>query len=567
MSAAAKHHHLNVLLLLPVLLVLFPHAVGALSIAPGMVTRIAGRSEGDGVPPWPLTGDARTTFVGTPLALATDPTTGHVYFLTNLSSVYKLDTTTSSLTLVAGNGTTGPGVDGVRGNASALNVPRINGLGFNGGLVVNSSTGDLIIADTFNHRIRRVSAATGMISTIAGSGQNGLGADGDVATATNISYPTDLVFDGAGNLLFADTGSSRIRKVWTNGTITTVAGGCKSGCTSGSDWNANIDGTIAVDTTLDFKTTNTYFFNGTQFTEHTSFPTSLVVIPPTAPANSPVARAGDILFILHSLPMSTLFFNRGVKRISSSTNRISSVTGPYGTTPDTSYHAELPPNTLANSRQFQIYAIAYEPITHFIYLVDSQKSGKHLLKISMETGYISVVTPPFAASGGLQPFNPLQVVRPDGSIGGQLSEQTPKAQPLDLIGLGDNFAPRIVSGKDSVLVLTTSYGQILAANVSNDTLAQPLGCGTQNFTSFNNRDLDGALLSYFLVPDADACRRMCCGMPPCSAFVLDRNGATSSAFGTRDRWSTSSTCYLYANATQLIPASGIQCSVLTSALL
>jgi hypothetical protein len=538
--SAAKHLRNKTLLLFLLVVLCHHHAVGALSIAPGMVTRIAGRSEGDGVPPWPLTGDARTTFIGRVTALATDPTTGHVYLLTNLSSVYKLDTTTSSLTLVAGNGTTGPGLDGVRGNASALNVPPINGFGFNGGLVVNSSTGDLIIADTFNHRIRRVSAATGIISTIAGSGQNGLGADGDVATATNISYPTDPVLDGKGNLLFADTGSGRIRKVWINGTITTIAGGCKSGCVSGSDFNANIDGAIAVDTTLDFKTTNTYFFNGTQFTEHNPFPVSLVVIPPTAPANSPVARAGDILFILHSFSWSTVIYNRGVKRISSSTNRISSVTGPHDTTRDISYNAELPPNTLANSRQFQISSIAYEPTTHFIYLVDTQT---HLLKISMETGYISVVTPPFAASGGLQPFNPLQVVRPDGSIGGQLSEQTPKAQPLDLIGLGDNFAPRIVSGKDSVLVLTTSYGQILAANVSNDTLAQPLGCGTQNFTSFINRDLDGALLSYFLVPDADACRRMCCGMPPCSAFVLDRNGATSSAFGTRDRWSTSSTCY------------------------
>jgi hypothetical protein len=560
MSAAAKHHHLNVLLLLPLLLVLFPHAVGALSIVPGMVTRIAGRSEGDGIPPWPLTGDARTTYIGTVTALATDPTTGHVYFLTNLSSVYKLDTTTSSLTLVAGNGTTGPGVDGVRGNASALNVPRINGLGFNGGLVVNSSTGDLIIADTFNHRIRTVSAATGMISTIAGSGQNGLGADGDIATATNISFPTDPVLDGAGNLLFADTGSGRIRKVWTNGTITTVAGGCKSGCTSSSGGNANINGAIAVDTTLDLASSD-YLFPGNV---HIPLPVNLVVVPPSAPANSPVARAGDILFI-HYLSTYSVLINRGVKRISSSTNRISSVTGPHDTTPDTSFYAELPPNTLANSRQFQISSIAYEPITHFIYLVDTQK---RLLKISMETGHISVVTAPVYASRGTQPFNPLQVVRPDGSIGGQVSEQTPKSQLLDMIGLGYDFAPRVVSGKDSVIVLTTSYGQIIATNVSNDALAQPLGCGTQNFTSFINRDLDGVLLSYFIIPEVDACRRMCCGTPSCSAFVLDSNGAKDSAYGTRGRWSSSSlTCFLYANATQLIPASGIQCSVLTSALL
>jgi hypothetical protein len=560
MSAAAKHHHLNIILLFLLLVVLFPHAVGALSIAPGMVTRIAGRSEGDGVPPWPLTGDARTTFVGTVTALATDPNTGHVYFLTNFSSVYKLDTMTSSLTLVAGNGTTGPGVDGVRGNASALNIPPINGLGFNGGLVVNSSTGDLIIADTFNHRIRRVSAATGMISTIVGSGQNGLGGDGDSATATNISYPTDPVFDGSGNLLFADTGSGRIRKVWTNGTITTVAGGCKSGCVSGSDFNTNIDGAIAVDTTLDFNVKNPAYFPGNVYIP---YPVNLVVIPPTAPANSPVARAGDILFIHSFIDPSYFFRNSGVKRISSSTNRISSVTGPSSAREYLSSNF-LPPNTIANNTRLQIHAIAYEPTTHFIYLVDSRKV---LLKISMETGYISVLTAPLDASGGLQPFNQLQVVRPDGSIGGQVSEQTPNSQLLETIGLGYNFAPKIVSGKDSVILLTTSYGQIIAANVSNDALAQPLGCGTQNFTSFNNRDLDGALLSYFLVPDADACRRMCCGTPSCSAFVLDRNGATFSAFGTRDRWSTYSTCFLYANATQLIPASGIQCSVLTSALL
>ena len=83
--------------------------------------------------------------------------------------------------------------------------------------------GNLYIAGNANHRIRKVDAA-GVITTVAGDGTQGYGGDGDPATAAQLSFPTGVALDGAGNLYIADWGNHRIRKVDAAGVITTVAG-------------------------------------------------------------------------------------------------------------------------------------------------------------------------------------------------------------------------------------------------------------------------------------------------------------------------------------------------------
>ncbi|HUP69394.1 MAG TPA: hypothetical protein VM142_06215 [Acidimicrobiales bacterium] len=90
--------------------------------------------------------------------------------------------------------------------------------------------GNLYIADTPNHVIRRVSAADGTISTVVGKGGvAGLGGDGGPVELALLSLPVDVSFDGAGNLYIADRGNMRVRKVTYdsagNGTITTIVGG------------------------------------------------------------------------------------------------------------------------------------------------------------------------------------------------------------------------------------------------------------------------------------------------------------------------------------------------------
>jgi len=88
--------------------------------------------------------------------------------------------------------------------------------------------GNLFIADEYNHRVRKVST-TGIMTTIAGIGPcysadgNYIG-DGYPATEAGLSYPEGLAFDSSGNLFIADSGNDVIRRVGTNGIISTVAG-------------------------------------------------------------------------------------------------------------------------------------------------------------------------------------------------------------------------------------------------------------------------------------------------------------------------------------------------------
>ena len=71
--------------------------------------------------------------------------------------------------------------------------------------------GNLYIADTLNHRIRKVDASTGIISTIAGNGVNGFTGDGGLALFADISTPTGISVDESGKVYFADENNNRIR--------------------------------------------------------------------------------------------------------------------------------------------------------------------------------------------------------------------------------------------------------------------------------------------------------------------------------------------------------------------
>jgi trimeric autotransporter adhesin len=115
------------------------------------------------------------------------------------------------ITTVAGNGTAGFTGDNGPATSAQLNGPW--------GVVVDT-TGDLYIADADNGRVRKV--ANGIISTAAGGGPGGLGDNGP-ATSAQLSIPTSIAEDSAGNLYIADNSNSRVRKV-SNGVITTVAG-------------------------------------------------------------------------------------------------------------------------------------------------------------------------------------------------------------------------------------------------------------------------------------------------------------------------------------------------------
>ena len=92
------------------------------------------------------------------------------------------------------------------------------------GVVVDSS-GNQYIADTNNNRVRKVTASTGIITTFAGNGTRGYSGDSGQAASAELYYPMDVVLDGNGNLYISDYGNNVVRKVViSSGVITTVAG-------------------------------------------------------------------------------------------------------------------------------------------------------------------------------------------------------------------------------------------------------------------------------------------------------------------------------------------------------
>jgi len=141
---------------------------------------------------------------------------------------------------VAGNGTSGYSGDGGPAVHARLGDPY--------GLAVDGA-GNLYIADSENNCVRKVSS-NGTITTFAGTGFAGFSGDGGAAASAQLDYPQGVALDGSGNLLIADLDNYRVRKVSANGTITTVAGNGTYGLTGdgGLATNAELTGaSLAVD--------------------------------------------------------------------------------------------------------------------------------------------------------------------------------------------------------------------------------------------------------------------------------------------------------------------------------
>src|SRR5207244_4512153 len=89
--------------------------------------------------------------------------------------------------------------------------------------VAVDAAGNVFIADTDIHRIRKINT-TGVITTVAGNGSGGFSGDGGPATSAQLYFPAAIAVDAAGNLFIADTRNGRVRKVTPSGVITTIAG-------------------------------------------------------------------------------------------------------------------------------------------------------------------------------------------------------------------------------------------------------------------------------------------------------------------------------------------------------
>jgi hypothetical protein len=138
---------------------------------------------------------------------------GNVYISDYGNNRVRKVSTSGTISNYAGTGTAGFSGDGGPATLADLDAPI--------GLAVDGQ-GNLYIADAVNDRVRKVST-NGTITTIAGGGNNGLG-DGGPATSAQLRSPHGLAVDGQGDVYIADTGDHRVRKVSPDGIITTFAG-------------------------------------------------------------------------------------------------------------------------------------------------------------------------------------------------------------------------------------------------------------------------------------------------------------------------------------------------------
>ena len=184
-------------------------------VGTGIISTIAGASQtagyaGDG-------GAAVGAQLNNPTGVALD-SSGNIYIADTANKVIrKVLVSNNTIQTVAGNLQPDYTGDGGPATRASLNNPE--------GVALDVA-GDIYIADTSNHRIRKVTVATGIITTIAGSSiTGGFGGDGGTATKAKLNSPKGVAVDAVGNIYIADSFNNRIRIVMAaTGNIVTIAG-------------------------------------------------------------------------------------------------------------------------------------------------------------------------------------------------------------------------------------------------------------------------------------------------------------------------------------------------------
>jgi sugar lactone lactonase YvrE len=139
---------------------------------------------------------------------------GDIYIADSQNNRIRMVNAAGAITTAAGNGVEGYSGDGGPAGSAELHRPY--------GVAVDSS-GNLYIADSLNNRVRMVTRATGIITTVAGNGAPSFSGDTGLAVSAGLNYPTGVAVGPTGNLYIADQRNNRIRLV-SGGIITTVAG-------------------------------------------------------------------------------------------------------------------------------------------------------------------------------------------------------------------------------------------------------------------------------------------------------------------------------------------------------
>ncbi|MGA3237671.1 MAG: IPT/TIG domain-containing protein [Bryobacteraceae bacterium] len=158
-------------------------------------------------------GPATSAMLNGPEGLASDAD-GNVYIADTKNNRIRKLLPDGTIIGIAGNGNAAYLGDGGPANSASIHGPEA---------LYSAGGGHIYIADTGNQRIREL-LPDGTITTVAGSGAQGVAGDGGAATSAQLNLPAGVTMDAAGNMYIADQGNNRVRLVSTNGTISTFAG-------------------------------------------------------------------------------------------------------------------------------------------------------------------------------------------------------------------------------------------------------------------------------------------------------------------------------------------------------
>ena len=198
----------------------FNERIRAVNLTTGIITTIAGNGlHGGFTAPYGDNGPASAAALTYPIGVTFD-CFNHMY-ITDIGSqsIRRVNLATDSISLFAGTHGGGYNGDGIAATAAKLNNPS--------GLTVDCASGDVYISDSWNNRVRKVSASTGLISTYAGTGDSlTYSGDGGAATAAKLWIPWGITLDPCGNLYICDYNNNAVRVVdGGTGNISTYAGG------------------------------------------------------------------------------------------------------------------------------------------------------------------------------------------------------------------------------------------------------------------------------------------------------------------------------------------------------
>ena len=413
-----------------------------LSFAQKYIYTVAGVGAGDGNP-------ATLVGIGNVSSVILDGS-GNLFFSEqNKGLIRKVDLSTGLIVTIAGKGISGYGGDGGDALNARFYIP--SGIAF--GL-----SGDLYVADQFNHRIRKIAVSTGVVTTVAGTGLLGYSGDGGLATSARLNNPSSVTIDQSGNLFISDKGNNRIRKVdLTTLIITTVAGNGAQGYDGDGGLATSAQLNNPVDVTIDVMD-NVLYIVDSQNHRIRKINLSTGVIE-TAAGSGSGGYSGDSGIATSAQlnnPRSIVIDSKGDFFISDKgNNRIRKVekgSGIITTIAGNGVGSYSGDGGLAtNARLFDPNGIALDSFGN-LFIVDT--GNKRIRKVTAATGIISTIV-----GNGTLGFNG------DGISGINAQLNGPTGLSLDLQGnlyVADQFNQRIrmIAGGTGVITTVAGNGTV-----------------------------------------------------------------------------------------------------------